>query len=314
MDASPDASAARAIAERLLDQPVQRCERFPTGLRHWVYDVETTDGRRIVVRLAHPDHRLDLAGGRFWMERLRKMGMPVPELLAADVDGPQPYLVLHRLPGTDLGNVHDELTIAQLRGIALAVLDLQAQTATLDPARGFGYARNYEESLNDTWLSVLEASVGRAERWIAAAAVVDPALPARVRQSLAAAAASFGDVTPTAFLHDATTKNVIVADGRLSGLVDVDEMAFGDPLWTVALTRMSLLAAGRSTYYTEVQADALRPIDNPCEFDERLDLYTALHGLTFLGEIGQTFNRATAAPIDHEYRHRLEHLVDGLLT
>jgi hypothetical protein len=40
-------------------------------------------------------------------------------------------------------------------------------------------------------------------------------------------------IRATPFLHDTTTKNVIVThDGVVSGIVDVDDLCFGDLKWT----------------------------------------------------------------------------------
>ena len=57
---------------------------------------------------------------------------------------------------------------------------------------------------------------------------------------------------PIPFLHDTTTKNVIVTpEGAFSGIVDVDDLCFGDPRYVVALTLPSLTAAaGRRTTRT----------------------------------------------------------------
>ena len=62
--------------------------------------------------------------------------------------------------------------------------------------------------------------------------------------------AYFSAVRPTAFLGDITTKNVLVHEGKLSGIVDVDEICYGDPLFVVGLTHMALLAMGADTDYT----------------------------------------------------------------
>ena len=39
----------------------------------------------------------------------------------------------------------------------------------------------------------------------------------------------FAQIRPTPFLDDTTTKNVIVHEGKLSGIVDVDWICFGYP-------------------------------------------------------------------------------------
>jgi aminoglycoside phosphotransferase (APT) family kinase protein len=46
----------------------------------------------------------------------------------------------------------------------------------------------------------------------------------------------FSSVQPTYFLDDLTSKNVIVQDGELRGLVDFDVVCYDDPLYWLALT------------------------------------------------------------------------------
>ena len=47
---------------------------------------------------------------------------------------------------------------------------------------------------------------------------------------VSAARAELDALSPVPFLHDTTTKNVIVTpEGSFSGIVDVDDLCFGDP-------------------------------------------------------------------------------------
>ena len=113
--------AASGIAESVFGESVRSCERFATGLRHFVYDVVLDSGQRAVVRCSRPEHREELAGGVFWSQLLATEGVPVAEVLSHDLDGTTPYMVLERLPGTDLGNV-----IADLHNVTRE--ELAAQT------------------------------------------------------------------------------------------------------------------------------------------------------------------------------------------
>ncbi len=298
---------ASLIASRHFGESVSSCVRFTTGLRHWVYDVHLESGLNVVVRLSHADNRSELAGGVLWSNRLTQVGVPVANVLAHDVVAEQPFMILERLPGSDLGNVFDDLTDDQIGSIGRAVADMHKRAATLPSATGYGYATDDSTQLHATWRSLLEGQVDRAHEWILAADVVSPAWSTNVRAALDRFP-GLDDVEPSAFLHDATTKNVIVHDGAVSGLVDVDEMAFGDPLWAVALTRMSLLAAERPTMLADVQAEALGSTDNA-----KLDLYTSIFCLTFLGEIGQAFNKSEPPMVDQKHRHHLEALLDSML-
>ncbi|MEM9203142.1 MAG: hypothetical protein AAGC53_15905 [Actinomycetota bacterium] len=270
--------------------------------------METQDGTQLVVRLAHPDNRAELAGGLFWHDLLSAVGVPVPEVIAADVHAPQPYMVLQRLAGNDLGNIFDELNNDDLNHVATTVADCQARTARLAPANGYGYAVNYTTPLRRTWIQVLQQSVANSAGRIESARVVDPRLSDLVAAHLSELDASFNDITPTAFLHDATTKNVIVHAGAVTGIVDTDEMAFGDPLWTAALTRTSLLAANRSTHYVDRLVDAMGIPDRG-----RMNLYTAIFALDFLSELGHQFNRAqTPTASSDEIEHLTTILTDSI--
>ncbi len=302
-DGAPDEGAAAAIVQGVLGVAVTSCVRFPTGLRHWVYDVVAADGRAAVVRLAAPGRAAEIAGGVLWTDRLRAVGVPVAGVLAADPTAPQPYAVLERLPGSDLGQVYDDLDEVTRRRVLATVGELHLRTRRLPPAPGFGYATGDDTPLEPTWPAVLHASLDRARSWIDAAGIVDPAWSDRVEARLRRDIHSVHGVEPRAFLHDATTKNVIVHEGEVSGVVDVDEMGFGDALWATALTRVSLLGAGRDAAPVEAQVAVLDPA---ARRRDRLDLYGALHALTLLGELGHAFNRAEAPPVDAGHVAHLE--------
>jgi len=98
----------------------------------------------------------------------------------------------------------------------------------------------------------------------------------------------FEQVRPTAFLDDATTKNVLVYQRRFSGIVDVDEVCFGDSRLTLGLTQASLLFAGFSTDYVDYWLELTGGGD---EARAVVDFYSALFCVRFLSEQGQAFNK-----------------------
>lgn len=122
--------------------------------------------------------------------------------------------------------------------------------------------------------------------------------------------AAFAAVRPVPFLDDTTTKNVIIDGGRLTGIVDVDEVCFGDPLLTPALTQMALLASGHDTDYVDFWCDAM---DLTQSRRRVLTFYTALFCVNFLAEVGQKFNADISAPVDHRQVARLTTILEELL-
>jgi hypothetical protein len=108
-----------------------------------------------------------------------------------------------------------------------------------------------------------------------------------------------GAFPATPFLHDTTTKNVIVTEhGAFSGIVDVDDLCFGDPRQTKALTMASLLASGSPTDYVY---DWLWRAGE--EADAPFWLYTSLSLLSFMGEHLMSANGNASAPPNAYVRH-----------
>jgi aminoglycoside phosphotransferase (APT) family kinase protein len=314
MSNEPDEITATAMAEEVLAGPL-RVARFPTGLRHFVFEAASDRGEGVVVRISRRENAALARASLYWSGWLRPLGVPLPKILHADmtmVRHPFPFVILERLAGRDLGFVVDRLSRDELHGLARCLADLQAIVTGLPPGRGYGFAPHLEGPFpHDSWQGSIAASLSRSRKRIREAGVVSERPIDRVETAADSLAPYLAGVQPTPFLHDITTKNVIIDGARLSGIVDVDDLCFGDPLFLVGLIRMALLANGHGAAYAEAWADVLRP-----DKEERaaLDFYTALFCVDFMAELGHRFNRAEAAPVEKVYVERLQGLLDRYLT
>jgi aminoglycoside phosphotransferase (APT) family kinase protein len=312
--AEPTAQDAAAVAREALRAPVDDIKRFGVGAGHFVYDVRLADGRRVVVRISRRDDLDAARGAVYWSRMLRPKGVPLPELVHADLSMSQlpfPFIVLARLAGDDLGVVYERLSRRELRALAERLAATQSIVTGLPTGRGFGYATSYEAAFaHASWAGVVAASFARSRQRLRAAGVVAECVVDAAEAAAERFAGYFARVKPTPFLHDITTKNVIVDRGRLSGIVDVDDLCFGDPLLLIALIRMALLARGHDETYVEEWLDILRP---NAEQSAALDLYTLQCCVDFMSELGQRFNRERPAPVDPTYLARLHRLRDHLL-
>ena len=311
MTQQPDSDYAVAVASAFCGVPVRRLRRFKTGLMHFVYDVVMADDRQLVVRASTPAHKPLLEGAQYWSRQLRPRGVPLPRILACELDGRFPYLLLERLPGRDLGHVYDALGGEQLRRLAEDVQAIQHNVAQLPAGPGFGFVIKPVAGAGlRSWRDVVAASLTRSERRIDRAGVFDGCFMAGVREHATRFDNYFAACRPTPFLDDVTLKNVLVHDGRLSGIVDVDQVCFGDPLFTVALTRMSVLSAGLDSRYIGYWLDACGATDQQRRV---LDFYTLLFCVDFMSEVGQRFNRAKAV-VDQAWAEKLRNLHSQLLA
>jgi len=288
--------------------------RFPTGLAHYVYDARMENGDTYVVRLTRPEWRDAFSGALHWNRILRSLGIPLPEIIDADPSGDRygfPLLILERLPGTDLGDVYPTLSIKQKSQIARQIVDVQSSVATLPNGSGFGYAYSHDDrTLKPSWRDVIDEHLERSRGRIRSAGAIDEAVVERVRRAVAARCDYIARVEPRCFLDDTRTKNVIIANGRLSGIVDVDFVCFGDPLRTLALTQMALLNLGYDRIYTDAWAGRLALSK---EQHDALTLYTAIYCVDFMSEIGQRFNQNAAPSAEPAQIRHLSTILDTLL-
>lgn len=312
MAAPTQHDAARAIRAGL-GVDARKVERLTVGLRQYVFAVATDDGRHVIVRMATDESAGDLAGGVYWHERLRSVGAPLARLLSADLTSADgfPYMLLERLPGQDLGLVYDYLTRQQRFTLAADIVGVQRAVARLPRASGFGFACSYDDpNLRASWYDVALADVERSRQRISAAGVAPLHFVSRVRACVEDIAGYLRAVEPVAFLDDTTTKNVQIFNGALSGIVDTDNVCFGDALFTLALTRVALLAHGHDPEYADHWRELLALND---EQRRALEVYTAMFLLGFLGELGHNFNRDAPVAYDANYPRRLERLLGETL-
>jgi len=99
------------------------------------------------------------------------------------------------------------------------------------------------------------------------------------------------------FLPDLTTKNVLVARGTLSGIVDIDTIAVGDPLFWLSLVAVCVQCelGPNCADYTEALYAAWGAVDARADA-----LYRAVHGCDFLAwaDGGAQGHAAAAAAVE----------------
>ena len=94
-------------------------------------------------------------------QQLRPLGVPLPEVLAADVEAPFPWMLLERLPGRDLGDVVASLSPGKQKAIAQRVADAQRIAAMTPTAGRYGFSATPEGAPFAGWSEVIVADIDR---------------------------------------------------------------------------------------------------------------------------------------------------------
>jgi len=304
--------AAVAVRSKLGLQPAE-VRRFLTGLCHHVFLVTAADEQKFVVRIGTPATKRLLEGGIYWNQVLRPIGVPLPKMLAADLEPLEigfPFVILERMPGTDLGLIYPTLSSPEKLGIVSELVRIQKAVSELPEASSFGYAYSYSEPPeHQSWAAAVLAILGRARQRMSRSDHPGFSYVERATRVFGRHESYFAAIRPAAFLDDTTTKNVLVDQGRLSGVVDVDQLCFGDPLLTVGLTRMALLADAHDVDYVEHWMNLLKLSRQQ---REAVDGYTRLFCVDFMSELGQRFNKDGQPEIDLETFARLSSVFETL--
>lgn len=261
-----------------LDKTVAEAKRFPMGLSHYVFDVVTEDECGYVVRIARPERKAELESGLYWQEKLAKAGVPLPRLFhTGEIEG-YPFAVYERLPGADLEEVYPVLSTEARKRVAHAVADIQCRIHGLDDPW-------FESTL--TWPDVLAVILNRSEREIISMGLCDQHYVGLVRERIHKYGDYMVEVKPVPFLYDTSVRNVIVHHERVRGIVDVDEMWFGDPLLTIGRGKTLLLLMRQDTDYITYWCEYL----SLSEFQIKMvNLYALLYCVRFMGTLGQKLN------------------------
>jgi aminoglycoside phosphotransferase len=274
--------------------------RFGTGSHHYVFEATFRDRAPVVVRIAAEHSRSAMAGAYELSRLLRPKGVPLPKITVEQLDHQFSHLIFERLPGADLGEVINGLSDSSLEAVAAKVAKAQRLTAKTSTDGRYGYSVKPTDAPHARWSQVLQDNLVRSRRRIVAAGLFDRNPVDAVARMVAAAGNELDALPPIPFLHDTTTKNVIVTPGgTFSGIVDVDDLCFGDPRYVIALTLASLMVSDGPTHYVDAWMNLAS-----YRYDRIFRLYVALFIVDFMSEHGQAFN-GNVLTSSAEHRNRL---------
>jgi len=310
----PTEQDAIRIVEEAIGEKVKDIKRFSTGTQHYVYDI-VTEKRPLVARIAREDSIYYFEGAVYWYPTLKEKTVPLPNLIYSELSPAKhgfAVMIMDRVPGKDLGDVYQTLNKEQKRDLAKQIASFQMKVQDMPLGPGFGYAKSYNDSsLEKSQIDVVLVHLERSRGRITDEAIVSYELIERVKLLVHKNEKYFSAIEPRGFLDDTTTKNVIIDNGKLSGVVDADFICFGDIVQVVSLVNMALLSEKSETDYVDYLMEYLAFND---EQKKMLNLYTLLFGLDFLTSHGHAFNKDKANLIEEEKIKHLKSIVEKYLT
>lgn len=287
---------ALEIFKKNISAKPNKIERCGMGHGNYVYII-SCETDKYVIRLSGEDNAY--ADTAYWLRRLREINIPVPEVLAYGKYENYSYIILSYIDGDDLGTVYNDLSSEEKRLIAKDVVEIQNAVACLK-------LENIEADW--TWNSFIKYMLDRANERIEMNGYFDTDKVQRLWKMSGSLRDYFEGVKPTAYLDDISTKNLLIKNGRVSGIIDVDWIGVGDRLTFAAMSNVALLNMDCDTYYIDCLLNEMNI--NRTE-RKAFVFYSLLFCVDFMGERGMTFGDKKIA-VNKEIIERLNRIYDTL--
>jgi len=284
-------------------------KRFTNGYCHSVYYVKV-ENNEFVIRITGKEEKEYYIGSIKWLAELNSLGIPVPKLLKYGQYDDIFFTVITHIKGKDLGEIYQSLNDYQKKNIVKELSNIQNKISKINSMGLYGYPYSENNKLFVTWIDYLKSLIKRSIDRIIQNGIFNVEIGKSVIKILNSHKEYFENIKPIAFLDDITTKNVLVNEGTFSGIVDIDEICFGDSLLVIGLTNIALISMGMDTNYIEYW---LEEINANTEQRKVVLFYTLLFCLDFMGEQGMRFNNEKIVEYDQSIVDKLNCIFNELI-
>jgi fructosamine-3-kinase len=277
----PNQDIASFVVSSLTGEIVVSINRMTTGDQYHVFEVKT-ELFEYVIRMTDADRKKKFISATYWQEKLLPIGVPLAKFIKSDLKcefSPFPALLMARLPGSDLCNVYMSLSEIDKYNLANEIVEIHSLTEQLPIGSSYGILASYTQAPGDkSWYDFLVNRLHSFNKIILHKRIFNCDIE-KVISVAKKLETELGAIYATPFLWDAADRNVIICNGRITGIVDVDEICFGDPLLVLGLTYTALEVQGYDTLYCDHWSQALN-LDDQAKI--RLNFYRLFYVVAFM--------------------------------
>jgi aminoglycoside phosphotransferase (APT) family kinase protein len=271
---------------------ITHLEQPTRGIMNSVWIVNQTHVLRVDT-LTPAEERSRFVGEALAYRLLQEIGLPLPALITVDDSRqllPHPYLIATRLPGQPLvegwGTAQDN-SLAEQAGSLLA----QIHDITFARFGPLMFEVDRAQPNPTHWCEYVESYCQRHAQPALTAGVISAAQHDHITHLLRQMRPSFDRLRYGHLIHgDYHPENLLVAEGRISGVLDLEWAISGDPAWDfVLLDEWEVTAPGSSAAFLRGYT-TVRPLDK--DHTRRLQMYALLRSLAHLLDAHQRGDHA----------------------
>jgi aminoglycoside phosphotransferase (APT) family kinase protein len=286
--------------------PIQ-IDRIKIGMDNEVYKITLPEGE-FIIRMNKHDSRMK--GSEINIPLFTSLEINVPKIIVCDYSQtfvPFSYQIMSKIEGKDLGLVIESMTDDQLKQLAKEVVAIFKKLATIPTNGKFGWVGVDESRLVDSWAKVMKAD--KIQERNNQTGVVGVDLVNKEKELYEKYVPYFNSVKSVFYFDDMNSKNILITKGIFSGLVDLDDIMYGDPLEAVGAIKASWYGTHYGDLYTKAIEDEMNLAD---EERKIVTAYATLNRILWLSEKGIKFNDNTSSNIDTEAVKRDKEVIEKL--
>lgn len=305
----------KIVKEILKDNNIENpnmIERCSIGHGNYVFMLDYIQYKKIIRMNDEGNLYAEYDNFKYWVSKLKDIDVPVPNIVSVGKYKSYNYIILDYIEGKDLGEVYTLLTEEQKINIARKIIEVQNKVQEqLLPNNQYGSIYKYNDNTGfDTWKEYILDSLENSKQNIMKNKIFDKAKVDKLIQLAEKYSEYFNRVEPKAFLDDISNKNLIIHNGDISGIIDLDWMGFGDLLYFVGYNNMALLDMEVDTKYIDYMIREL----NLNDFQKQIILfYTLVFCVDFMSEKGQTFQDKEIY-VDDRIVNKLNFIYDNIIS
>ena len=301
--------AALQIAENIFGKNRWQCERLSGGGRNFCFKI-ASDKHAYVLRIADWGDLENLQSGFAWHTLLSGV-TPVMPYLDHEFDKektPLPWLLMDFSDGDDIIKIYDQLISEEKSSLSKEIFDIQNNAETTldlyDNRQGTtdkaGFFRSVGDPWGDSWRDFIINSFRSKMKQLELGKIdKDWDDLAQKATALMEAFSNKGgfDIRPKRFLWDIGDRNVLVRNGKIVAIIDVDGVGLGDRLMAPALAWVTIGQRWNDFNY----ADAWSELE--CGDDEakaRLEGYKIFWILWFSTKYGKLSSNGSPQNLNYD--------------
>lgn len=297
------------VCEIVFKKEPLKITKKTVGICNEVFEIEFENESHI---LRMNEEKKYLYGTHKFLPIFQKLQITTPKIIVDDYSKTQfpfCYQILSKIEGQDLGVVIHDLNENNLKSIASEISAIFDKFKSLPLKNTFGEITGLDEEKYNSLTEIIDNQKKTILERNEKTKVIDQETIDIMNNLINTYQNYFLQVKPRLYYDDICSKNVMIHDGKFSGLVDLDFLMKGDYLEAIG----RIIASWYGKKHEEIYINEIIKLQKLDEYDQKIvKMYAILNLIYWTSEEGIKFNSNSTGVINWENVENKKKQIVGL--